>query len=259
MGGAAGRVLPPLRPGRFANQKKALKWATCRIREDGHFRRPSFRSTSSEEMPSQHILALYQRHAVAYNRERSRALFEREWLDRFLEQVTPGGTILDLGCGMGEPIARYFIERGFAVCGVDGALAQIAACRTRFPEQTWMVADMRSLDLGKRFDAVLAWDSFFHLSMDDQRAMFARFAAHLQNGAPLMFTSGPQEGVAIGTYHGEPLHHASLGPQEYGRLLSEHGFSVLAHLAQDPGCGGHTVWLARYRTKQTASAGNTGV
>jgi hypothetical protein len=41
-----------------------------------------------------------------------------------------------------------------------------------------MVADMRTLALGQQFDALLAWDSFFHLTRDAQRAMFARFAAH---------------------------------------------------------------------------------
>jgi len=204
-------------------------------------------------MPAQNILALYERHAVAFDRERSRALFERAWLDRFLAQVPAGGIILDLGCGMGEPIARYFIERGFRVWGVDGAPSQIANCRARFPEQTWTVADMRTVDLGRRFDGVLAWDSFFHLTMDDQRAMFARFARHAASGAPLMFTSGPSEGEAIGTYHGEQLYHASLDAQEYQSLLAAHAFSVVAHVVEDPACGGRTVWLASHRIQSPSS------
>ena len=107
---------------------------------------------------------------------------------------------------------------------------------------------MRSLALHRRFDGVLAWDSFFHLHMDDQRAMFARFAAHAAPGAPLMFTSGPSEGEAIGSYCDERLYHASLNTAEYEQLLTSNGFSLRAHVDDDPECGEHTVWLATYGT-----------
>jgi hypothetical protein len=62
-----------------------------------------------------------------------------------------------------------------------------------------------------------------------------------------MFTSGPSHGEAIGTLEGEPLYHASLDPAEYRELLDTHGFDVVRHVAEDPECGGHTVWLARLR------------
>jgi len=60
-----------------------------------------------------------------------------------------------------------------------------------------------------------------------------------------MFTSGTSYGEAIGSYLGDPLYHASLAPQEYRALLESADFSVLAHVAEDPNCGGHTIWLAR--------------
>ena len=193
------------------------------------------------------IIDLYERYADAYDRDRGGSLAgERAWLDRFLSHVRAGGTILDLGCGSGKPIGRYLIENGYRVVGVDSSPSLIEMCRARFRDSEWIVADMRDLDLGRRFDGIIAWDSFFHLGMDDQRAQLARFARHSQSGAPLMFTSGPAEGEAIGSYRGEPLYHASLGPVEYERLLATHRYAVQAHVAEDPSCGGHTVWLATY-------------
>jgi trans-aconitate methyltransferase len=189
---------------------------------------------------------LYERHALEYDRDRSRSLQERAWLDQFLLHVRSGGTVLDIGCGMGEPIARYLIEHGFGVVGVDASPTMIEICCARFPDSEWLVVDMRELDLERRFEGIVAWDSFFHLGTDDQRRMFPRFASHAQLGAPLLFTSGTSEGEAIGVYCEESLYHASLGPAEYEQLLATNGFMVRAYKAEDPECGEHTVWLTTY-------------
>jgi 2-polyprenyl-3-methyl-5-hydroxy-6-metoxy-1,4-benzoquinol methylase len=195
-------------------------------------------------MSDTRIIELYERHALSFDRDRDRSLQEKPWLDRFLEHVPKAGTILDIGCGMGEPIARYCIEAGFKVVGIDASPSLIALCRTRFPQATWLVADMRDSELHRRFDGLIAWDSFFHLSAPDQRKMFPSFNRHAKPGAPLLFTSGTSEGERTGCYNGEPLYHASLDPSEYRHLLSINGFSVLSHVAEDPECSGHTVWLA---------------
>jgi len=191
------------------------------------------------------IIALYEAHARRWDEDRGRTLFEKPWLDRFAELLPEGGAVLDIGCGSGEPIARHLIAGGYRVTGIDSSPTLIGLCRSRFPHAEWRVADMRSLSLGPRFDGMLAWDSFFHLTPDDQRSMFAVFRAHAAAAAALMFTSGPRAGEAIGSYQGEPLYHSSLDPDEYAALLRRHGFEIAAHRAEDPDCGGHTVWLAR--------------
>jgi SAM-dependent methyltransferase len=195
---------------------------------------------------SETVIDLYERRALEYDRDRSRSLQERGWLDRFLGYVPAAGDVLDLGCGTGHPIAAYLLDRGCRVVGVDSSPTMIALCRARMPDAEWHVADMRELSLGRRFDGILAWDSYFHLDMQHQRTIFARFAAHAAPGAALMFTTGPAEGESIGSCHGEPLYHASLAPGEYRRLLEQHGFALRAHEADDVACGNHTVWLATY-------------
>lgn len=192
-----------------------------------------------------HIIGLYERHARGFDRDRVKSLFERAWLDRFLASLPAGGAILDLGCGSGEPIARYFIAAGYAVTGVDSSPAMIALCQSRFTGQNWIVGDMRTLALGRRFDGILAWDSYFHLRQDDQRRMFAVFGAHAGPKAALMFTSGPRGGESTGSYRGEPLYHASLEPAEYRSLLAAQGFRVVAQASEDASLGGRTAWLAR--------------
>ena len=193
------------------------------------------------------IIELYQRKALDWvrNREHSDGLMEKSWLDRFRALVSPASSILDIGCGSAVPISRYLIEAGHRVTGVDSSATLIDLCRDRFPAHEWLLADMRKLALARLFDGILAWDSFFHLSHDDQRQMFPIFRQHAVPGAALMFTSGPAHGEAIGSFEGEPLYHASLDPAEYRSLLDQHGFRVVSHAAEDPNCGRHTIWLAR--------------
>jgi SAM-dependent methyltransferase len=202
---------------------------------------------------AERIIGLYQLHADHWDRIRGRNLFEKPWLDRFLALLPTEPSILDIGCGSAEPIARYFIEKGCAMTGVDSSPALIDMCKTRFPDQNWIVMDMRKLSLNRRFEGILAWDSFFHLCPEDQRRMFPIFRSHAAPRAALMFTSGPSFGEAIGTYEGAPLYHSSLDESEYRLLLNDCGFDVLSHVVEDPACGRHTMWLAQFRQGPPAS------
>lgn len=191
------------------------------------------------------VIDVYERHGVAWARLRGDDLRETPWLDRFCALLSPGAAVLDIGCGSGLPIARALIRRGFDITGVDAAPSMLAQFRCNLPGIVALLADMRHLSLERHFAGLIAWDSFFHLSPDDQRGMFPRFQAHAAPGAALMFTSGETEGEAIGELEGAPLYHGSLDPDEYRSLLGAAGFAVIAHIARDPACGHHTIWLAQ--------------
>lgn len=193
------------------------------------------------------IIEHYERHARAWDADRRTGNWsDKPWHDRFKSMLPSAASILDLGCGSGSPVAQYMVDGGFRVTGVDSSPTLISLCRERLPDQAWLVADMRSLPLARRFDGVLAWDSFFHLAPDDQRRMFTVFAQHAAPSAVLMFNSGPAQGEAIGEYRGDPLYHASLSADEYGALIRSIGFEITAHVIEDwQTGGGRTVWLAR--------------
>jgi SAM-dependent methyltransferase len=196
--------------------------------------------------PAAGVIGLYRRHGLAWAADRGEAPgAEAAWLARFMALLPAGGSVLDIGCGSGAPIAAALAVAGFAVTGLDSSPPLLGLARARLPGATWIDGDMREMALGRRFDGLIAWDSLFHLDHDAQRAMFGRLAAHAAPGAALMFTSGPAHGVAIGRYGGEPLFHASLDAAEYRVLLGMAGFAVLGHRAEDPAAGGRTAWLAR--------------
>jgi SAM-dependent methyltransferase len=191
------------------------------------------------------VWRLYEAKAAEFDNARRSFAGEDRYLREIAARLPAGAAVLDLGCGTGRPIAAFFIDRGYALTGIDAAPAMIAICRSRFPKATWMVGDMRKVALRKSFKAIVAWDSFFHLPPDDQRAMFPVFGAHCEPGALLLFTAGPDAGEPVGDLFGSPLYHASLTPDEYRALLHDNGFAVVRYAPEDPDCGGHTVWLAQ--------------
>lgn len=176
---------------------------------------------------------------------RTKSLMESEYLNLIVKTIPQEGSILDLGCGTGEPIAQFFIEKGFKVTGVDGSQKMIERCKTRFPSERWIVSDMREINLHQQFDAILAWHSFFHLDHDSQRNMFKIFESHIKSGGILAFTSGDEESEVWSDNGGQQLYHASLSTEEYNSLLKDSSFKLLVHKIRDPECGEATVWVAQ--------------
>jgi cyclopropane fatty-acyl-phospholipid synthase-like methyltransferase len=60
------------------------------------------------------IVDLYNRHAKAWVQARLREaqLYERGWLEKFCGLICAGGSVLDIGCAAGEPMATYLVQHG---------------------------------------------------------------------------------------------------------------------------------------------------
>lgn len=169
----------------------------------------------------------------------------RLWFDRFKAALPRGSAILDLGCGGGEPIARYLIDQGLHVTGVDRDAAMITLARTRFPREAWIHADMRTVEIDAQFEGVIAWNSLTQLSRADQAAMAGRAAHWLKPGGRLLFSAEADRDSASSDYRSGSLYHADLGPADYSAALAARGLIEMAHVAEDPACNGAGVWLVR--------------
>ena len=141
---------------------------------------------------------IYERNASLFDSERSKRLEEKGWLDRFSDLLPKNAKVLDVGCGAGEPIAQYLIGQGLEVEGIDFSWAMLEIIRGRFPSQYWHLMDMRELELSSRFDGIIAWHSFFHLSHDDQELTLHKITEHLEPNGILILTVGDQYGESVG-------------------------------------------------------------
>lgn len=189
-------------------------------------------------------IQIYESEALHWDKDRSRSLFEREWLDRFLNLLPSKGSVLDVGCGAGEPITAYVQSKGFFVTGVDTSPTLLKICETRIPSAELLLMDMRKLELNKKFDGIIAWDSFFHLNQSEQREVLPLFLKHLKPQGSMLLTVGPRAGEVLGTVGREQVYHSSLSSDEYKAILSGGGLSTIEIEYEDPKCGLHTVLLA---------------
>ncbi|MCH2095258.1 MAG: class I SAM-dependent methyltransferase [Rhodobacteraceae bacterium] len=190
-------------------------------------------------------LDIYERLAAEYDAARSTALFEAKWLARFTRDLPVDGHVLDLGCGTGQPIAQWFANEGFRVTGLDFAEAMLNIARERQPDGDWRHGDMRHLDLPEQFDGIIAWNSFNHLTQDEQTACIARIARHLKLGGSFLTTVGPRAGTATGTIAGQKVRHASLSPAGYAACFEDNGMRLTGLLVEDPDTMLHSVLMAR--------------
>ena len=192
------------------------------------------------------VYKVYNKIAHWFAENRSTDLKEKSYLDQLLNLLTADSTVLDLGCGTGKPIFEYLISKDIRTIGVDASKTMLDIAKVNFPGETFILQDMRLLDLNRKFDAIIAWHSFFHLPAVDQPKMFELFEKHLNPKGILLFTSGTEQGEAWGMNGGENLYHASLKTSDYEDLLAKHKFKILQHFVEDPNCGNATVWMARY-------------
>ena len=85
-----------------------------------------------------------------------------DYLTDFMALLPRGGEILEFGCGCGRQ-TRVLLAHGFRVTGLDVSEEMLRFAREDAPGADYLLADASRFDSGKSFDAVLAWDSVFHL------------------------------------------------------------------------------------------------
>jgi SAM-dependent methyltransferase len=110
---------------------------------------------------------------------------DRALLDAYARAVS--GSVLDVGCGAAGHITRYLADRGVAVTGVDLSPQVIKVARSRHPDLTFDVADMRTLPAGDAtLGGLVAFYSVIHILRPDLPAVFTEFHRVLAPGGLLL-------------------------------------------------------------------------
>ena len=200
---------------------------------------------------------------------RKEALF----FDRLLRKSSspPPRTMLDLGSGSG--INAFHLKAHFAMTLVDLSPQMLAVNRTVNPECEHLLGDIRTLRLGRTFDAVLVHDAVCHMTTEsDLLAVMETAYVHCRPGGVALFVPDElRETFVPSTDHGgndredramryvqwtsdpDPRDTAIL--VDFGLLLrDEQGVVRVVHERQTHGLFARAVWLRLLRkTGFTAS------
>jgi len=129
-------------------------------------------------------------------------------------------SVLDLGCGTGQLAAG--LAESSSVTAVDPAAAMLEVARRRpgGDRVTWVEADARDLQLGRRFDLILLTGHAFQvfLTPADQAAVLRTIALHLSPRGRFIFDSRNPQAKAWQSWTPEQsrriLEHRDLGAVE---------------------------------------------
>ncbi|MBW1670074.1 MAG: class I SAM-dependent methyltransferase [Deltaproteobacteria bacterium] len=167
--------------------------------------------------------------------EENRGLFDMtEVFNSFYARLeVEKGKLLDLGCGVGEPFTRFFIDRGWTVKGVDFSERMLELASKYVPEMQTIHADIREVEFEPgQFEAITAIYSLFHVPSNDHAALFDKFYKWLLPKGKALFTyatkeyTGSNEFDGYKEFMGKKLYYSHKSPDKLYADLERLGFNI---------------------------------
>ncbi len=151
-----------------------------------------------------------------------------KWLQDLLGRLTPGTSVLDLGCGAGDP-ADIEIARHHKVTGVDISRTQIELARWNVPGGNFIHGDAGSVVFPPgTFDAVVSFYTIEHIPRREHLPLLRRIHGWLRAGGYLLLSleAGDYDDVH-GEWLGVPMFISSFPPEKMKELVAEAGFALV--------------------------------
>ena len=144
---------------------------------------------SMSSNPKRIVQEGYDKIAASYSRLEGDNQWPRmRWLRKALTRLEPESSVLDLGCGSGDP-ADVEIAKLHQVTGVDISKAQIALARQNVPEGKFINKDLGSVCFPEgSFDAVVSFYTLEHLPREQHGQIMQRIHDWLRPGGLLLFS-----------------------------------------------------------------------
>ena len=150
------------------------------------------------------------------------------WVRKLLDHLERGSSVLDLGCGSGDP-ADVEISKEHRVTGVDVSLAQVKLARQNIPSGDFLHGDAGSVEFPRAaFDAVAALYTLECIPRQEHETLLRRIHGWLRPGGFLLISVEAREYDDVRSdWLGVPMFFSSFDPQTFTQLVHEVGFQLL--------------------------------
>ena len=113
----------------------------------------------------------------------------RDAFDTWLAQLPTPASVLDAGCGHGDPVITRLLERGCRVTGSDLSPAMLTRARAQFPQVEFWERAITEIQDESTFDGVCSFSSMLYLDQVDFFHSIHRIFRALKPGG-LLFLYG---------------------------------------------------------------------
>jgi len=188
----------------------------------------------------------YDRIALYWQQQHLNSTYGIPALERAIKFTENKSTALDVGCGSSGRFIDVLIKYGFTPTGVDISAEMIALAKQQHSAVTFYAADICTWQFPQKYDLISAWDSTFHLPLEEQKPVLKKMCDGLNSRGVLLFTCGgtigPEE--LSGGFEGETFDYSTLGVNEFLRLIDEYGCTC-KHLEYDQFPENHVCIIAQ--------------
>ncbi|GAB1255881.1 hypothetical protein NBRC116494_03830 [Aurantivibrio plasticivorans] len=156
------------------------------------------------------------------------------------------GYALDVGCGCTGRFMDLLSSEGFTPEGIDASEKKIEISRQRSPDLSFYHDDICVWEPNKQYDFITAWDSIWHVPLEDQTALMIKLIDLLTVDGVLIFSFGGTEKPGDQTNHdmGPKTYYSSLGTNGYLELFIKNHCAI-KHLEFDQHPELHTYLIVK--------------
>jgi len=173
----------------------------------------------------------YSKIAKTYHEQRDKYKNTR-LLGMLLKRLRNGSRIIDLGCGAGIPVAKFIMDKGCLVTGIDFAAGMLELARKNVPKARFMKMDITKMNFKPNsFDGAVSFYAMIHIQRQKHSHTYKKLHKILKPNAIMLINACGTDANGWEGYEkdylGVPMFWSFYGPNKTLRLIKNAGFEIL--------------------------------
>ena len=171
---------------------------------------------------------------------------EKKFLDRLAGLVPKAAKILDFGCGIGIPFDKYLAGKGFKIAGIDITCKHLKQAKKNVPDAKFIEGDFSKMHFdNKRFHAIIALYSVFHIPRKEQQDLFKKIHDLLEDDGVVLMTLGVGGSDSVEEdWCGAPMAWSNYEPSRYRTMITQANLEIIdSEYEGQPGDDEYHWWV----------------